>query len=76
MKKNNLNINTQKNDRISDEELFKQIKSKSYNLLSDDDIQIVFNILKNTMDEIDRNDELKKNKCCNINETSEISIKN
>lgn len=76
MKKNNLNINTQKNDRISDEELFKQIKSKSHNLLSDDDIQIVFNILKNTMDEIDRNEELKKNKCCNINETSEISIKN
>lgn len=76
MKKNNLNINTQKNDRISDEELFKQIKSKSYNLLSDDDIQIVFNILKNTMDEIDRNEELKKNKCCNINEISEISIKN
>lgn len=61
-KQNDFKINKNKNNRISDEELLNQIKIASHNLLNDEEIQAVFNIMKNTMDEIDKEEELKKEK--------------
>lgn len=61
-KQNDFKINENENNRISDEELLNQIKIASHNLLNDEEIQVVFNIMKNTMDEIDKEEELKKEK--------------
>lgn len=61
-KQNDFKINENENNRISDEELLNQIKIASHNLLNDEEIQAVFNIMKNTMDEIDKEEELKKEK--------------
>lgn len=61
-KQNDFKINKNENNRISDEELLNQIKITSHNLLNDEEIQAVFNIMKNTMDEIDKEEELKKEK--------------
>ena len=61
-KQNDFKTNECENNRISDEELLNQIKIASHKLLNDEEIQTVFNIMKNTMDEIDKEEELKKEK--------------
>ena len=60
-KQNDFKINENENNRISDEELLNQIKIASHNLLSDEEIQDLYKLMKNTMNEIDKKEEKLKN---------------
>lgn len=60
-KQNDFKTNECENNRISDEELLNQIKIASHNLLSDEEIQDLYKLMKNTMNEIDKKEKKLKN---------------
>lgn len=49
------------NERISDEELYNQINEKTNYMLSDEEAEIVFDIIRNFQDEVDKKTEEKEN---------------